>query len=387
MNSKVLDRGYAHALGLGVTILVTTGLIACCVGPDFPSFWMVAPWIPWSVLAIGLYLTIQTIQYAVRAGFHWPLNYVAFLAAVYAPFALENWGIPVAAGLMMVKYRPGIILSFGYGSLCVCVSAYWFVFERFTAPKATKRSRDSLWLFSALAATTMLIAVVVWSTLPRWVSHNVLIMQEAARHGDLHAVELAIESGVDPRAKDRTGWDTLMWAVFKEREEIVAYLLDHGADPNTREDQRPIVAEGNKIEGNLWEDPDVPSHGVLVSGRSVLNIAISRGNPEIARMLIERGANLSDADVCGAWNPNVLKLLLEKGERPKTGQTGRASVFPAEELKCALSRAACAGELESVKLLLSHGADPNPSDPYIEKARKCAVGAGYNEIIKLLSRP
>ncbi|MBZ0097353.1 MAG: ankyrin repeat domain-containing protein [Sulfuricella sp.] len=379
MNSKALDIGYAHALGLGGTILATTGLIAWRLGPDFQLLWM-APWAPLSILAVGLYFTIQTIHYAVRTGFHWPLNYVALLAAVYAPFALENWGIPVTAGLMIIKYRPGIILSLGYGSLCVCVSAYWFVFGRFTAPKATRRWRDSLLLFGALVLTTVLVWLVVRPSLPPWVSHKVLVLQEAARHGDLNAVKLAIESGVNPRAKDRVGWDSLMWAVSKERTEVVAYLLDHGADPNAREYSRPT--DGDTL---IWRDPDDPSRGGFASGSTVMDIAIARANPEIVRMLIEKGANLRDIDVCRVWTHQVLKVLLEKGG--VTGATaGRTSVYATAGLNCALSRFACSGELESVKLLLDHGAGPDQLDPNIQEPQKCPAGIGYEEIRELSTR-
>jgi hypothetical protein len=316
MESKAFDRGYAHALGLGVTILVLTGFIAFSIGRVFILLIWFDPWRGLPFVAVWLYFTIQVVHYAIRTGFSWPLSIVASLAPLFVLFVLENGGLPVAAGSLMIGDRLAIILSMSYGILCVCVAAYWFIFGKFTPRKLTKRPRNFLWLSYALASTAVLIFLVLLPTLPRWVSDDVLLMQKAARHGDLPTVKLLIESGVDPRAKDQSGWDTLMWALYKDHEEIVAYLLDHGADPNTHEDAQPQGWWHDPLDAHVyWHDPEDPGYGFVLSGRSALSYAAEGRNFNIAVMLIQKGADINSVDVCKVWHPQTLKLLLEKGKK------------------------------------------------------------------------
>jgi ankyrin repeat protein len=89
----------------------------------------------------------------------------------------------------------------------------------------------------------------------------------AAYHGELDWVQNCLRGGLDVHATDQGGYTPLHWAadmgvVDGDREEIVAALIEAGADVNAR----------------------------CFSGRSILTVAKAAGNEEIVRQLIKSGA-------------------------------------------------------------------------------------------------
>ena len=89
----------------------------------------------------------------------------------------------------------------------------------------------------------------------------------AAYHGELDWVQNCLGGGLDIHARDREGYTPLHWVVDMgmvdgDREEIVAELLQAGADINAK----------------------------TFSGNSVLAIARNTGNQNIVRQLIKAGA-------------------------------------------------------------------------------------------------
>lgn len=56
----------------------------------------------------------------------------------------------------------------------------------------------------------------------------------AAANGDFDTVIALLRIDTDPNAKDRNGWGSLHWAVFRGHTEATAALLGAGADPDVR---------------------------------------------------------------------------------------------------------------------------------------------------------
>ena len=56
----------------------------------------------------------------------------------------------------------------------------------------------------------------------------------AAASGDFDTVIALLRVDTDPNAKDRNGWGSLHWAVFRGHTEATAALLGAGADPNEK---------------------------------------------------------------------------------------------------------------------------------------------------------
>src|SRR5271157_2206879 len=54
----------------------------------------------------------------------------------------------------------------------------------------------------------------------------------AVTEGDKEIAEILLRNGADVNGRDLDGWCALMWAAELNRNEIVLFLLDNGADIN-----------------------------------------------------------------------------------------------------------------------------------------------------------
>jgi ankyrin repeat protein len=263
----------------------------------------------------------------------------------------------------------------------------------------------------------------------------------AARTGKPEAITVLLESGADVNAKESWGGTTaLMWAVSEGHSNAVKLLLDHGADANVRsnfvaaangrgfEGRTPTAAKTDqKVEefASGWLTPlmfaaregDLESARLLVNaganvnaiagdGKDALGLAIFNGNYELASFLIDSKSNVNQADTQGFtplfWAvdrrnmetaPNfpwmvtadpmpLIKKLLDAGANPNAlvNNTPRARMragSPRIVFATALMRAAFSGDLELVKLLLSHGADPKIISSDGETMVEAAAGLGF----------
>ncbi|MBK8594654.1 MAG: ankyrin repeat domain-containing protein [Holophagales bacterium] len=149
----------------------------------------------------------------------------------------------------------------------------------------------------------------------------------AIEGGDVEAVKALLAEGNKPDTHIDYGenWVTpLMMACWHGEKEIVEALLAAGADVN--------------VQAPDWRE-------------TALEKAVSRGHVEIARLLIDKGANLES--------------------RNKPGST-------------ALALASAAGELEMVELLLSKKANPNAEDDSSFMPLRLAVVAGSEPVARAL---
>jgi ankyrin repeat protein len=153
----------------------------------------------------------------------------------------------------------------------------------------------------------------------------------AADYGTTEIARLLIRAGADVNAYNQEGWTPLHAAASGGFPALVALLLDSGArinSPNKR------------------------------TGATALNEAAFRGQVEVVRLLIRRGADINERDREGAspldeaaWRGfrDIAALLLESGaevNRPNT-QTGATP----------LNEAAFKGRADIAELLLAHHAD------------------------------
>jgi len=186
-----------------------------------------------------------------------------------------------------------------------------------------------------------------------------------------------------PEANARGGMTALIVAVREGGIETVKALLDGGA---------PI---------------DQP-YG---DGSTPLLLALQNGNAEMARLLIERGADVKRANGKG-WNPlylavkartmergtmpnpvvdtgamlDVIRLLVEKGANVNARLRANTEVHNSiqatwlrEPGATPLLRAALCGDLEVMKLLLAHGADPKINTDDGTTPLMALAGVGYSE--------
>jgi ankyrin repeat protein len=283
----------------------------------------------------------------------------------------------------------------------------------------------------------------------------------AARTGKLDAAKVLLDHGAEVNAKETWGGTTaLMWAVAERHPEVVQLLVEHAADVNAKsnfvpsasgrgfEGTAPVVAKPDQKTEEFasgWMTPlmfaaredDIESARILVQkgadvnavggdGKDALELALFNGSYDVASLLIDSHANVNHADaqrftplfwVVDRRNmetaPNfpwmvtidplpLIKKLLDVGADPNAlvNNTPRARMregSPRIVFATAIMRAAFAGDLELVKLLLAHGADHQiqSSDRETTLAAACGLAFinGYHrqkppaerlEVVKLL---
>ncbi len=271
--------------------------------------------------------------------------------------------------------------------------------------------------------------------------HRDTALMLAARTGKVEALSLLLETGAGDNDKETWGGTTaLMWAVAERHPAAVELLIERGADVNARsnfvpaangrgfEGRTPVTAPaGQQVEefASGWMTPlmfaaregDVDSARLLLDagadvnalagdGKNALGVAIFNGSYDVASFLIDRKADVNQADTQRFtplfWAvdrrnmetaPNfpwmvttdpfpLVAKLLEAGADPNAlvNNTPRARMragSPRIVFATALMRAAFSGDLELVKLLLSHGADPKVVSSDGETMVAAAAGLGF----------
>jgi ankyrin repeat protein len=267
----------------------------------------------------------------------------------------------------------------------------------------------------------------------------------ASRTGKVDAVKALIESGAKVNAKESWGGTTaLMWAAAERHPGVVKLLIERGADVNAKSNFVPS-ASGRGFEGTTpsatspgkpeefasglltplmfaAREDDLESARLLVAasaevdavggdGKNALSLAIFDGSYDVASFLVDHHANVNQADAQRFtplfWAvdrrnmetaPNfpwmvtadpmpLIKQLLDAGADPNAviDNTPRARMregSPRIVFATALMRAAFAGDLELVQLLLAQRANPHVISKDRETVLEAATGTafinGYN---------
>ena len=263
----------------------------------------------------------------------------------------------------------------------------------------------------------------------------------AARTGKTDAIKTLADHGAQVNAKESWGDTTaLMWAVSERHPAAVKLLMDRGADVNARskfvpsttgrgfEGTTPVDAQPNQPaeehasglltplmfaarEGDLESARLFVAAGADVNaiggdGKDALSLAIFNGNYDVASFLIDNHSKVNQADaqrftplfwavdrrnmetapnfpwVVTADPLPLIKKLLDAGANPNAivNNTPRARMrdgSPRIVFATALMRAAFAGDIELVKLLLAHGADPHIVSRDNETTLMAACGTGF----------
>ena len=156
----------------------------------------------------------------------------------------------------------------------------------------------------------------------------VTVLNHASTHGEIDIVRCLVEYGIEGSGLT----EALVLAVEYNQVEVVAYLIDHGAEYNI----------------------------ATIDGASLMTYVCLVGYLDIVRILLTCGADANAADCPGSMplefavlHSDILKLLLQAGADPNIhfadGSTALLDVVTI------IPDHAC----ELTLLLLQHGADPN----------------------------
>ncbi|HLI84530.1 MAG TPA: ankyrin repeat domain-containing protein [Bryobacteraceae bacterium] len=169
-------------------------------------------------------------------------------------------------------------------------------------------------------------------------------LMTAARTGNADAVELLLDRGANVNARETARQQTaLMWAVLENHPAVVKLLLSRGAAIDAR--TKVTMPKGEYVParpGAAFGTGIVRQRALPTAdgGMTPLLFAVRDGNSEMARLLLDRGADINRSS--GNHTSPLLIALLN-------GQVGLASE------------------------LLERGADPNAADDYRRAALFAAI--------------
>jgi ankyrin repeat protein len=262
-----------------------------------------------------------------------------------------------------------------------------------------------------------------------------------AKTGKPDAVKVLLDHGAQVNARETWGDTTaLMWAVSEKHPDVVKLLISRGADLNAQskfvpsasgrgfEGTTPVAAKPGQPAQELASglltplmfaarEDDMESARLLVAagadvnaiggdGKDALGLAIFNGSYNVASFLIDSHSKVNQPDAQRFtplfWAvdrrnmetaPNfpwmvttdpllLIEKLLDAGANPNAlvNSTPRARMrdgSPRIVFATALMRAAFSGDIELVKLLIAHGADPHIESKDRETLLMAACGTGF----------
>jgi len=205
----------------------------------------------------------------------------------------------------------------------------------------------------------------------------------AARTGRVRVARALLTHGAYVNVRETTHDQTaLMWASVRHHPDVVATLLEAGADVHARSRTRTrkVYLPSRGASYRLSFDDHIARGDVEEreqGGFTPLLFVAQQGDVESTRLLLAAGANVNDVAPIGwsalavaafANHAAVAGVLLAEGAEPDAADAGFT----------ALHAAVLRGNIGLVKLLLSHGANPNARLTHATGARRQSADYGFS---------
>ena len=207
----------------------------------------------------------------------------------------------------------------------------------------------------------------------------------AIKAGDVETVRAQLAERPElASTRDENGLPVILLALFHQQREVADVLL--AAEPELGILEAAATGRADRVRELLANDPQA-RHERTPEGFTTLGLAAFLGGPDVVAILLEAGADPDDdADnpnhvrpvhaAAAARDRESLRLLLEAGADPNARQ--QAGFTP-------LHAAAHADEPELARLLLEHGADPTLKTDDGRDAARIAADDGSERVSALLA--
>lgn len=219
---------------------------------------------------------------------------------------------------------------------------------------------------------------------------------EKCKTESIAEIEKLLKTGEDINQKDGYGYTGLMWAIEKENYEVAKYLINEGADINikskTDAGNTALYASISDENPNLELVELLIEKGANVNdanerNENCLQAAVMSGNLDLVNLLIEYDVDVNfmvSVDEVGVWAYlnyekesylDIMEVLIDAGlEINKQDSIGYT----------ALLEMASNGHLDIIKLLVKNGADINLAKDDETTPLMLATYEDHEEIVKYL---
>ncbi len=184
---------------------------------------------------------------------------------------------------------------------------------------------------------------------------------EAARMGELAKVQAALNDGIPIDQTDGSGWTPLIHALDAGQNEVARYLVEKGANVTVR-----------------------------AGSDFVLNFAVRSASPEVIRLLLDRGAEIEAVfSNESGYTQSPVSLALIHGNLEALQEFARRGVNlrtwqNRSREDDAASLATMHRNIDCLRYLLEHGVNPNRASPSGNYLITGAALEGYADIVELL---
>jgi uncharacterized protein len=204
---------------------------------------------------------------------------------------------------------------------------------------------------------------------------------DAIKRGDEKQVESLLDADRSLLGASENGVSAILVAIYNLHPELTRLFIERGAPLSFAE--ACALGDLERVRALLKSDPSL-LHSRTPDGFPAFALAIFFRQPDVARYLIERGADVN-AQAQNAMkvfpvhaaattgDRETMKMLLERGADPNAKQQMDYT---------ALHGAAGHGDIEMAKLLLAHGADSNAKTADGKNAAELAEKNGQPEFAR-----
>jgi len=217
----------------------------------------------------------------------------------------------------------------------------------------------------------------------------------ATEYGDLDKVQDLLNQGAKINTTDKNGLTPLFIATQKGNIDLVKLLLDKNADINLTNNFGmtalfPAAQAGRTAIVKLLIEKGIQVNARTGTGWTALMAAVSNGRKNSTRVLIENGAEVNASTNTGqtvlslANRPEIIEMIRAASEMKPEQAKKELENKNIEFNEAIFLKFAEQGDIETIRLFLIAGMNPNVKDNDGFTALMYTANKGYPELARLL---